>query len=298
MGDPLVSILIPAFNRENFIKDAIESALNQTYKNTEIIIVDNNSSDNTWQTIMYYKSKDPRIKAYRNKKNIGPVLNWQKCISQSSGEYIKFLFSDDYISENYVEESINLFDNNTSFVLSPIKIINNSNLEISLYSDYKQMSVLSKEKYLRNILFFNRLKLPVSPGAGIFRKIDIQKTLEIDLKNHGEIHNNTSSSYRAIASIYEKMKDYNNELLFLKKANKSNNKSSYVYYDLGYCYENLNNYKESILSFIKCAEILRKKYGIDDDSTQKAIQEAIRLAKETNKLELLPDWIKKIANDQ
>ena len=183
MGDPLVSILIPAFNRENFIKDAIESALNQTYKNIEIIIADNDSTDNTWETIQYYEALDSRIRAYRNKKNIGPVLNWQKCISLSSGEYIKFLFSDDYISENYVEESINLFDNNTSFVLSPIKIINNSNLEISLYSDYKQMSVLSKEKYLRNILFFNRLKLPVSPGAGIFRKTDVQKTLEIDLIN-------------------------------------------------------------------------------------------------------------------
>jgi glycosyltransferase involved in cell wall biosynthesis len=183
MNNPLVSILIPAYNREILIKDAIESALNQTYKNIEIIIIDNNSKDNTWQVIMYYESIDPRIIAYRNKENIGPVLNWQKCISVSSGEYIKFLFSDDFISENYIQEGIELFDNNTSFVLSPVKIINNLNMEIIQYSDYNKNSVLSKKKYLRNILFFNRLKLPVSPGAGIFRKSDIQKTLEIDLSN-------------------------------------------------------------------------------------------------------------------
>ena len=157
---------------------------------------------------------------------------------------------------------------------------------------YDKLSNNAADQYYEICKFFRKTK-------NYSKAIEYsKKTLEIDLKNHGEIHNNTSSSYRAIASIYEKMKDYNNELLFLKKANKSNNKSSYVYYDLGYCYENLNNYKESILSFIKCAEILRKKYGIDDEDTKEVIEEAMRLAKETNNLELLPDWIKKIANDQ
>ena len=56
--------------------------------------------------------------------------------------------------------------------------------------------------------------------------------------------------------------------------------------------------EEASKNYILCAEIRKKALGIEDDSTQKAVQEAIRLAKETNKLELLPDWIKKIANDQ
>ena len=190
MNSPLVSILIPVYNREVFIKEAIQSAINQSYKKIEIIIVDNNSTDKTWNVLTAYKKKDSRIKIFQNKQNIGPVLNWKKCISFSKGSFVKFLFSDDYISENYIEEGIKLFDRNTSFVLSPVKIVNESNIELKLHYNYKNLLSINKKQYFFNILFYNRLKLPVSPGAAIFRREKLIKTLSIDLKNPFNINFN------------------------------------------------------------------------------------------------------------
>ena len=92
---PLVSIVIPVFNRETLVQEAIESALKQTYDNIEIVVVDNCSTDKTWEVLQKYNN--PKIKIFRNNTNIGPVLNWKKGIELSSGEYIKLLFSDDMI---------------------------------------------------------------------------------------------------------------------------------------------------------------------------------------------------------
>ena len=117
MNRPLVSIVIPVYNRADMVKEAIDSALAQTYENIEIIVVDNCSTDDTWCVITSYDT--PLLKVYKNDKNIGPVLNWKKGIELSKGKYIKLLFSDDKISDNYIEESLKLFTHDTAFVLSP-----------------------------------------------------------------------------------------------------------------------------------------------------------------------------------
>ena len=94
MTKPLVSILIPVYNRERLVKKAIESAINQAYKNIEIIAVDNKSTDKTYEVLTEYSKKYSNIKVYQNKENIGPVRNWKKCLEYSSGEFIKILFSE------------------------------------------------------------------------------------------------------------------------------------------------------------------------------------------------------------
>lgn len=76
-NEPLVSIIIPVFNRDSLVIDAIDSALNQTYKNIEIIVIDNKSLDNTWTNIQKYK-QDKCIRLFQNTINIGPVLNWKR----------------------------------------------------------------------------------------------------------------------------------------------------------------------------------------------------------------------------
>ena len=77
--NPLVSIVIPVYNRELYIEDAIRSAISQTYQNIEIIIVDNCSTDSTWDILNEWEKKDNRIKIFQNDSNIGPVLNWNEC---------------------------------------------------------------------------------------------------------------------------------------------------------------------------------------------------------------------------
>ncbi len=102
MVQPLVSICIPVFNGEKYLNECIESSLSQAYQNIEIIIVDDGSSDKSIDIIKEYSLKDNRVKYYINEENLGLVANWNKCIRQAAGEWIKFLFQDDYFESNCI----------------------------------------------------------------------------------------------------------------------------------------------------------------------------------------------------
>lgn len=92
---PLVSVIIPAYNAERYIADAIESVLNQSYQIFELIIIDDCSKDGTWEIIQDFKKRDKRIRAYRNKENLGIGGNRNKGIKLAKGEYIAWQDSDD-----------------------------------------------------------------------------------------------------------------------------------------------------------------------------------------------------------
>lgn len=92
---PLVSILMTAYNREKYIAQAIESILTSTYKNFELIIVDDCSKDKTVEIAKGYAQKDSRIKVYINEKNLGDYPNRNKAASYANGKYLKYVDSDD-----------------------------------------------------------------------------------------------------------------------------------------------------------------------------------------------------------
>ena len=75
---PKISVIIPTYNREDFIADCIESAINQDYPNLEIIVVDNNSIDRTFEIANAYSYVYKNIKVFKNNENLGPVKNWFK----------------------------------------------------------------------------------------------------------------------------------------------------------------------------------------------------------------------------
>lgn len=106
-NQPLVSICIPTYNGEKFIASAIESAQNQTYQNIEIIITDDNSSDNTLNICNRYAARDERIKIFSNANTLGLQKNWQQSITNASSNWIKYLFQDDILLETCVERMIN-----------------------------------------------------------------------------------------------------------------------------------------------------------------------------------------------
>lgn len=98
----LVSIGIPTYNRaDGFLRNALESALAQTYKNIEIIVSDNCSTDNTGEFIKSYSDK--RIRYFRQKNNIGVEGNFNYCVEQARGEYFLLLCDDDLIDPDFVE---------------------------------------------------------------------------------------------------------------------------------------------------------------------------------------------------
>lgn len=92
---PLVSVVMPAFNAEQYIYQSIESILNQTYRNFEFIIIDDASTDSTWKIIKSYQKKDARIRAYKNKKNLYIAGVRNLLINKVRGEYVAWQDADD-----------------------------------------------------------------------------------------------------------------------------------------------------------------------------------------------------------
>lgn len=105
-----VSIIIPCCNQAEFVSEAIESALNQTYKNIEIVVVNDGSSDNSSDVINAYKNKN--IIFIDNKENKGVVHTRNLAIEKASGEYILPLDADDKIAPEYAEKAVKILEEN------------------------------------------------------------------------------------------------------------------------------------------------------------------------------------------
>lgn len=104
---PLVSVLMTAYNREKFIAEAIESVLSSTYKEFELLIVDDGSKDKTVEIANAYAAKDERINVFVNEQNLGDYPNRNKAASYAKGKYIKYLDADDIIYPHGLEVMVN-----------------------------------------------------------------------------------------------------------------------------------------------------------------------------------------------
>ena len=91
----MVSIVMPAYNAEKYIEQAIRSVINQTYKDWELIVIDDGSIDNTASILFELAALDSRIHALKNEKNCGASYTRNRAISLARGEWIAFLDSDD-----------------------------------------------------------------------------------------------------------------------------------------------------------------------------------------------------------
>lgn len=107
MYKPLISVIVPIYNVEQYISKCIESIINQTYKNIEIICVDDGSTDGSYEVIAKCAQADGRIKIIR-KNNEGVSQARNSALDIASGDYIMFVDSDDWIDENCCEYSINI----------------------------------------------------------------------------------------------------------------------------------------------------------------------------------------------
>lgn len=105
--EPLISVLMPSYNSGEYISFAIESVLNSSYKNFELIITDDNSSDNTFNIAKEFALKDDRIKLFKNERNFGDYGNRNKAASYATGKYLKYVDHDDYIYPNGLEIIVN-----------------------------------------------------------------------------------------------------------------------------------------------------------------------------------------------
>jgi glycosyltransferase involved in cell wall biosynthesis len=124
-----VSVCIPTYNGAEWIEECLDSALRQTYRPLEILIIDDVSTDNTLEIVRAIA--DERIRVVVNAKNHGLVGNWNQCLRLAQGDYIKFLFQDDTLQPHCVERMMRLFARHESLglVFSPREIILDERVE-------------------------------------------------------------------------------------------------------------------------------------------------------------------------
>lgn len=111
-NESLVSIIIPTYNSEAFIADTLNSVINQTYNNWEIIIINDCSTDGTFTIIKKYMENDSRIKYHSLDKNSGAAVSRNKAVSLSNGKYIAFLDSDDIWFPDKLSKQISFMESN------------------------------------------------------------------------------------------------------------------------------------------------------------------------------------------
>ena len=99
-----VSVIVPVYNTSLYLEECLNSIINQTYKNLEIIIVNDNSKDNSLEVIS--KFKDKRIKLINLKKNVGVAVARNKGVETSTGDYICYMDSDDYWCLDKIEKQV------------------------------------------------------------------------------------------------------------------------------------------------------------------------------------------------
>ena len=272
MNTPKVSVLIPVYNRQNLIETTVKSALDQTYQNTEIVIVDNKSTDNTWKILQALAQTDDRVKIYQNETNIGPVRNWLRCINEATGEYAKILWSDDLIDPTFLEKTVPfLEDKEVGFAFTSAKIFKVNITEphkISLYRIGKT-GLYPTEKYIQSII--DDKDYPVSPACALFRLNDLKNNTLADIPNKVAsdfaMHaiGNDLLMFLLTANQYQKFAFVNEPLSYFRAHNDSitiasNREKLYLYYALAGVYFVENHRPDLIIRMNTKIWFLLKKY--------------------------------------
>ena len=161
---PKVSIGLPVYNGDLYIEEAIESILNQTYKNIELIICDNASNDRTEIICNRYAKKDKRIFYHRQKHNYGAAKNYNDTFMFASGKYFKWISHDDICENSFIAKCVNILEQDTNIALCYPKtvLIDDNGNTIRSYEDnlhlvtdkpFKRIYKFEKNIYLCNAVF-------------------------------------------------------------------------------------------------------------------------------------------------
>ncbi len=169
-----ISVVIPAYNAAKYLPDAIESILNQTFQNFEIIVIDDCSTDKTWAVIQELASNDPRIRAYQNDQNLGIAGNRNKGVSLVAGKYLAWQDADDISLPSRLETQFQFME---------------SHPEVGIVGGYLELfrgnKVLGVRKYppddasLRQCIFRYS---PIAQPAAMVRLEALHKAGEYNLK--------------------------------------------------------------------------------------------------------------------
>lgn len=209
----LISVIIPAYNVENFIARSIDSVLNQSYKNIELVIVDDGSLDSTGQICDEYCSKDNRVKVI-HQKNLGVSTARNVGLDNCSGDYICFLDSDDYFDLQYFENILPYLESKKySLICNPLYYSNVKGYFFPMFYVNEQFT-FSREEALKELF---KCKLITGGGVAAFYRCE-------DIKN---------IRYNKDIKVFE-------DILFKYNFIKNCTKQVLYYPYIGYYYDNTN----------------------------------------------------------
>lgn len=177
MANPKLSVLIPTYNYGCYLGQAIDSVLTQTFSDLEIVVIDDCSKDNTDEVMQTYAANDRRIRFECNPANLGMVANWNYCLGIARGDYIKFLFADDFlVSPKALEILVGILDDNpnVSLVGSSRQIIDKDSQFKDIWSFYDQDIIKSGPEVINTCLFENHNYIG-EPAAVMFRKCQAER---------------------------------------------------------------------------------------------------------------------------
>ena len=255
---PKISIIIPTYNGSRFINRAISSVLNQTYTDWELLIIDDNSTDNTAELVNEFAKQDQRIKLYKTSQNSGgPALPKNIGLENAKGEYVAFLDHDDEWLPEKLEKQLKIFeessDKNLGLVSCFINIRNgNGNLILKHKKFYKGDVI--KHLAINNFILTCSCvmtKLNILKEVGLFdlrfkRADDVDMWLKISEAGY---HFDFTPEYLINYFIHgENYSSSNNNGVKEFELNYQNHKNSYDKYNpygLGYYYFYKKNYKLS-----------------------------------------------------
>ena len=151
---PRVSVGLPVYNGENFLREAIDSVLEQTFEDLELIISDNASTDLTEEICRGYAAKDKRMKYFRNKENMGASFNYKRVFGLASGEYFKWTAHDDVCKPEFLERCVEVLDADSEVVLCYTRTatVNSRGQVIKEWSARPDLNSVLPKKRFRDIL--------------------------------------------------------------------------------------------------------------------------------------------------
>lgn len=174
----LVSICIPTYNNADYICETLDTVMNQTYEKIELVVVDDNSKDETWNIINKYKEEYERqnpqskklIRIYKNENNLGMSGNWNRALELCTGEYLKLICADDLLDENLTEREVRIMEEYPEVICvsSDTQFIDLSGRKKGQYKRYKKSGIVNGIEAVQSCIFTrDRLGAPV---ANLFRR--------------------------------------------------------------------------------------------------------------------------------
>jgi glycosyltransferase involved in cell wall biosynthesis len=187
-SSPKVSLLLPVFNGARYLAPAIECALNQSYSDIELILVDDCSTDDSWTIAESFASRDSRLRLFKNSVNKGLFQNYNRCLDLSRGDLIKPFAQDDLLHPQAVERMVKAFEENPSVSL----VSCGKNWIDSAGKPLQEFRLFPKHEIVpgKQVVLYNLLRLSNwvgEPSTVMFRKSAMGGGFDIEFYHYGDI---------------------------------------------------------------------------------------------------------------